>query len=59
VEDIDGELQRSKETLDNANNRLASIESSLGQADDIVRSLKTEIQSMTKAFTDKISQFQN
>ena len=59
VEDIDGELQRSKETLDNANARLASIETSLGQADDIVRSLKTEIQSMTKAFTEKISQFQN
>lgn len=58
VNDVDADLQRSKETLDNVNARLSAIESGLSQADEIVKGLRAEISSMTKAFTEKVNQFQ-
>ncbi|OHS93938.1 hypothetical protein TRFO_39868 [Tritrichomonas foetus] len=59
VSEIDSDLQRSKDTLDNAAQRLTALESGLSQADDILRSLKSEIQALTRAFNDKVTQFQN
>ena len=59
VTEIDSDLQRSKDTLDNAAQRLSTLESGLAQADDVLRSLKGEIQSLNRAFNDKITQFQN
>jgi DNA repair exonuclease SbcCD ATPase subunit len=52
-------LQRSKETLENASSRLTTLETGLQQADSILRSLKTEIQALARAFTEKVAQFQN
>ena len=59
VSEIDAELQRSKDTLDSAATRLTSLEEGLTQADEILRSLKTEIQALSRAFNDKVTQFQN
>lgn len=59
VTEIDSDLQRSKDTLDNAAARLTSLEGGLSQADDILRSLKTEIQALTRSFNEKVTQFQN
>jgi chromosome segregation ATPase len=59
VSTIDADLQRSKETLERASQRLTNLETGLQQADSILRSLKTEIQSLSRAFTDKVTQFQS
>lgn len=59
VSDIDAELQRAKDASDSATTRLSNLEAGLSQADDILKSLKSEIQSLSRAFNDKVSQFQN
>lgn len=58
VAEIDAELQRQRDTLDNATARLHGLEAGMGQADEILRSLRTEIQNLTRAFNEKLSQFQ-
>lgn len=58
VAEIDAELQRQRDTLDNASARLNGLEAGMGQADEILRSLRTEIQNLTRAFNEKLSQFQ-
>ena len=58
VADIDAELQRQKDTLENASARLSGLEAGMNQADEILRSLRTEIQNLTRAFSDKLAQFQ-
>ena len=59
VTEIDNDLQRSKDSLDNAASRLTALETGLSQADEILRSLKTEIQALSRSFNDKVAQFQN
>lgn len=59
VTEIDNDLQRSKDSLDNAATRLTALETGLTQADEILKSLKAEIQALSRAFNDKVNQFQN
>ncbi|KAH0793181.1 nuclear transcription factor Y subunit beta-like [Histomonas meleagridis] len=59
VTNIETDLQHSKEALDNASKRLHLLESNLSKADSVLRSLKSDVQNLSKAFSDKLSQFVN
>jgi len=59
VSEIETELKRQRETLDSSSQRLSSLESGLSQIDDILKSLRNEISTLSRAFSEKISQFQN
>lgn len=58
VAEIDTELSRQRDTLDNAASRLTGLESGMAQADDILKSLRIEIQNLSRTFSDRLSQFQ-
>ena len=59
VKEIDGDLQRTRDTLDGAAKRLAALEGGLSEADGILRGLKADIQTLARGFGEKVAQFEN
>lgn len=59
VREIDADLQRSRETLNGASQRLVALEGGLTEADGILRSLKSDIQTLARGFGEKVAQFES